>query len=62
MYITLRYLLLSINSVFRALIHMAAIVAPMEVKFQEVIGMGVLGSSKGAVSDRWTFSVFPTEG
>ena len=41
---------------------MAAIVAPMKVKFQEVIGMGVFGSSKRTVSDRWTFSVFPTEG
>ena len=62
MYITLRYLLLSINSVFRALIHMAAIVAPMEVKFQEVIGMGVFRASKGTISDGWTFSVIPAEG
>jgi hypothetical protein len=47
---------------FRAFIPLVAIVAPMEVKLQKVIGVGVFNSSKGTISDRWTFSVLPTEG
>ena len=60
-YISSNCLLPSIDSMLRALIPMAAIVAPMKVKFQEEIGMGVFGSSKGPISDRWTFAIFPTE-
>ena len=62
MYVNLHCLLLSINSMFRAFIPMVAIIAPVKVKSQKVIGMGVFNSSKGTISDRWAFSVFPTEG
>ena len=46
---------------FRAFIPMVAVVAPMKVKLKKVIGMGMFNSSKGTISNRWTFSVFPTE-
>ena len=56
------YLLFSINGMLRAHIPVAVIVSPVKLELQKKVGMGVFRSSKGAISDRWTFSVFPTEG
>ena len=56
------YLLFSINGMLRAHIPVAVVVSPVKLELQEKVGMGVFRSSKGAISDRWTFSVFPTEG
>ena len=54
-------LLFSINGMLRAHIPVAVVVSPVKLELQEKVGMGVFRSSKGAISDRWTFSVFPTE-